>query len=82
MSAFQKASELNVTAPDVSDAEIAQRLAQIAHTDSEMLVKDRKLVWSEARIGRLRLRAQPRGRTRSCVPAAGQPTMARQAGVR
>jgi transposase len=35
------------------DAEIAQRLAQIAHTDSEMLVKDRKLVWSEARIDQL-----------------------------
>lgn len=35
------------------DAEIAQRLAQIAHTDSEMRVKDRKLVWSEARIDQL-----------------------------
>jgi transposase len=35
------------------DAEIAQRLAQIAHTDREMLVKDRKLVWSEARIDQL-----------------------------
>ena len=35
------------------DAEIAQGLAQIAHTDSEMLVKDRKLVWSEARIDQL-----------------------------
>ena len=37
----------------VKNAEIAQRLAQIAHTDSEMLVKDRKLVWSEARIDQL-----------------------------
>ena len=36
---------------DPRDAVIAAKDVEIAHADSEMLMKDRKLVRSEARIG-------------------------------